>query len=151
MGKTYANNKKAFHDYHILDKMEAGISLAGSEAKAIRNARVNLKDSFVRIINGEAFVFGMHITHMSTAVAAYKPNETRDRKLLLHKKELLKLSQKVKEDGLTIVPISIYANARNKIKLEIALAKGKQQHDKRESLKEKDAKLEIARAMKDFR
>ncbi len=150
MGKTYANNKKAFHDYHILDKLEAGISLVGSEAKAIRCGRVNLKDSFVRIVNGEAFVFGMHISHLSTAVEAYKPSETRDRKLLLHKKELLKLSQKVKEDGLTIVPISIYANNKNKIKLEIALAKGKQLHDKRESLKEKDAKLEIARAIKGY-
>ena len=148
--KQYANNKKAFHDYHILEKLEAGIALIGSEAKAIRGSRVNLKDSFVRIINGEAFVFGMHVTHLSTAVAAYKPSETRDRKLLLHKKQLLKLYQKVKEDGLTIVPISVYANDRNKIKLEIALAKGKQQHDKRESLKEKDAKLEIARALKGY-
>lgn len=148
--KQYANNKKAFHDYHILEKLEAGIALVGSEAKAIRGSRVNLKDSFVRIINGEAFVFGMHVTHLSTAVAAYKPSETRDRKLLLHKKQLLKLYQKVKEDGLTIVPISVYANDRNKIKLEIALAKGKQQHDKRESLKEKDAKLEIARALKGY-
>lgn len=151
MGKVYANNKKAFHDYQILDRFEAGIALAGSEAKAVRNTRVNLKDSFIRIIHGEAFVFGMHISHLSTAVTAFKPNETRDRKLLLHKKEILKLSQKVKEDGLTIVPLSIYANSRNKIKLEIALAKGKQLHDKRESLKEKDAKREIAKAMKEFR
>ena len=150
MMKQYASNKKAYHDYHILDKLEAGISLIGSEAKAIRSARVNLKDGFVRIINGEAFVFGMHVSHLSTAVAAYKPSETRDRKLLLHKKQILKLTQRVKEDGLTIVPISVYANDRNKIKIEIALAKGKQQHDKRESMKEKDAKLEIARAMKRY-
>jgi len=148
--KQYAGNKKAYHDYHILDKLEAGISLIGSEAKAIRGARVNLKDGFVRIINGEAFLFGMHVSHLSTAVAAYKPSETRDRKLLLHKKQILKLTQRVKEDGLTIVPISVYANDRNKIKVEIALAKGKQQHDKRESMKEKDAKLEIARAMKRY-
>ncbi|HRF57961.1 MAG TPA: SsrA-binding protein SmpB [Campylobacterales bacterium] len=148
--KQYAGNKKAYHDYHILDKLEAGISLIGSEAKAIRSARVNLKDGFVRIINGEAFLFGMHVSHLSTAVAAYKPSETRDRKLLLHKKQILKLTQRVKEDGLTIVPISVYANDRNKIKIEIALAKGKQQHDKRESMKEKDAKLEIARAMKRY-
>ncbi len=148
--KQYAGNKKAYHDYHILDKLEAGISLIGSEAKAIRSARVNLKDGFVRIINGEAFLFGMHVSHLSTAVAAYKPSETRDRKLLLHKKQILKLTQRVKEDGLTIVPISVYANDRNKIKVEIALAKGKQQHDKRESMKEKDAKLEIARAMKRY-
>ncbi len=150
MSKTYASNKKAYHEYHILEKLEAGLSLVGSEAKAIRSARVNLKDSFVRIINGEAFVFNMHISHLSTAVAAYKPSETRDRRLLLHKKQLLKFSQKVKEDGLTIIPLSVYANDRNKIKLEIGLAKGKQQHDKRESLKEKDAKLEIARAMKNY-
>ncbi len=148
--KQYAGNKKAYHDYHILDKLEAGISLIGSEAKAIRSARVNLKDGFVRIINDEAFLFGMHVSHLSTAVAAYKPSETRDRKLLLHKKQILKLTQRVKEDGLTIVPISVYANDRNKIKVEIALAKGKQQHDKRESMKEKDAKLEIARAMKRY-
>lgn len=148
--KVYANNKKAYHDYHILEKLEAGISLAGSEAKAIRSARVNLKDGFIKIINGEAFLFGVHISHLSTAVAAYKPSETRDRRLLMHKKQLLKFAQKVKEDGLTIVPLMLYANERNKIKLEIALAKGKQQHDKRESLKEKDAKLEIARAIKNY-
>ena len=149
--KVYANNKKAFHDYHILDKYEAGISLAGSEAKAIRCARVNLKDSYVRIINMEAFVMGMHISHLQTAVTAYKPDETRVRKLLLHKKELLKLHQKVKEDGLTIVVLSLYANNRNKIKLEIALAKGKQLHDKRDAIKEREAKLETARAMKEYR
>jgi len=148
--KTYATNKKAFHDYEIIESLEAGIELVGSEAKAIRCARVNLKDSFVRIINMEAFAFEIHISHMSTANPAFKTDEKRPKKLLLHKKELIKLEYRVKTEGLAIVPISIYANAKNKIKLQIALAKGKKLHDKRESLKEKQANLETKRALKDY-
>ncbi len=150
MGETIARNKKAYHDYEILEKFEVGIELKGSEVKAIRAGRVNLKDSFVKIIKSEAFLFGMHISHVKTANIHYAPDERRDRKLLLHKREIEKLAKKVARDGLTIVGLSIYFNSRNMVKLQIALAKGKDLHDKREALKQKDAKRETARAMKDF-
>ena len=150
MGETIARNKKAFHDYEILDRFEAGIELKGSEVKAIREGRVNLKDSFVKIIKGEAFLFGMHVSHVRTANLHYTPDERRERKLLLHKREIEKLEKKVARDGLTIVGLSIYFNHKNMVKLQIALAKGKNVHDKREALKQKDAKRETARAMKDF-
>jgi len=150
MGETIARNKKAFHDYEILDRFEAGIELKGSEVKAIRAGRVNLKDSFVKIIKGEAYLFGMHISHMKTANVHYAPDEKRDRKLLLHKREIEKLDKKVARDGLTIVGLSVYFNSKNMVKLQIALAKGKALHDKREAMKQKDAKRETARAMKDF-
>jgi len=148
--KVYATNKKAFFDYEIIEKYEAGISLAGSEAKAIRMGRINLKDSFIRIINYEAFIFEMHISHMQSAVAAFKPSEKRDRKLLLHKKQILKLRQNVMQLGMTITALSCYANEKNKIKLEIALVKGKQLHDKRNAIKEKEAKIEAKRALKEY-
>ncbi len=150
MGETVARNKKAFHDYEILERFEAGIELRGSEVKAIRAGRVNLKDSFVKIIKGEAFLFGMHISHMRTANLHYAPDEMRDRKLLLHKREIEKLEKKTARDGLTIVGLSLYFNSKNMVKLQIALAKGKALHDKREALKQKDAKRETARAIKDF-
>jgi len=150
MGETIARNKKAFHDYEILDRFEAGIELKGSEVKAIREGRVNLKDSFVRIMKGEAFLFGMHVSHVRTANLHYTPDERRERKLLLHKREIEKLEKKVARDGLTIVGLSIYFNHKNMVKLQIALAKGKNVHDKRQALKQKDAKRETARAMKDF-
>ncbi len=151
MGETIARNKKAYHDYEILDTFEAGIELKGSEVKAIRGGRVNLKDSFVKIIKGEAYLFGMHVSHIKTANIHFAPAERRDRKLLLHKREIEKLEKKVNRDGLTIVGLSIYFNSRNMVKLKIALAKGKALHDKREDLKKKDAKREAQRAMKDFR
>ena len=151
MGETVARNKKAFHDYEILERFEAGIELKGSEVKAIRAGRINLKDSFVKIIRGEAFLFGMHISHLNTANLHYAPDERRDRKLLLHKKEIEKLERKVSRDGMSIVALSLYFNSKNIVKLQIALAKGKALHDKREALKAKDAKREAQRAMKDFR
>ncbi|MDX1808830.1 MAG: SsrA-binding protein SmpB [Sulfurospirillaceae bacterium] len=150
MGETIARNKKAYHDYEILEKYEAGIELKGSEVKAIRLGRVNLKDSFVKIIKGEPFLFGMHVSHMQSVNIHFAPDERRERKLLLHKREIQKLEQKVKKDGLTIVALSIYFNSKNLAKLQIALVRGKALHDKREALKEKDAKREAARAVKDF-
>ena len=133
-------NKKAFHDYEILDTLEAGIVLEGSEVKAVRDGRVNLKDSFVRIIKNEIFVLNMHITHLSTAHSTYRPNERRDRKLLLHRNEIEKLFSKVTKDGITLVPIKLYFNSKNMLKLQIATAKGKKLHDKREDLKENKKK-----------
>jgi len=150
MGEAVARNKKAFHDYEILEKLEAGIVLQGSEVKAIRQGRVNLKDSFVKIIKGEAFLLNAHISHLSTANLNYAPNERAPRKLLLHMKQLRKWDMKVAKDGLTIVPLSIYFNAKNLAKVEIALARGKNEHDKRESLKEKDAQREAKTALKNY-
>jgi len=149
MGKTVARNKKAFHDYEILEKFEAGISLQGSEVKALRAGRVNLKDSFVKIIKNEAFFMNAHISYFETTHSHYKPDERRSRKLLLHRKEINKLMTKSAQDALTIVPLSIFFNHKNIAKVQIALAKGKKLHDKRETLKRKEADREAGRAMRD--
>ena len=150
MGEPVARNKKAYHDYEILEKIEAGIVLQGSEVKALRQGRVNLKDSFVKIIKDEAFLLNAHIAHLSTANPHFTPNDRQERKLLLHRKQLRKWDAKVALDGLTIVPLSIYFNAKNLAKIEIALAKGKNLHDKRESLKQKDAHREAQVALKNY-
>lgn len=150
MGKTVARNKKAYHDYEILEKFEAGIALEGSEVKAIREGRVNLKDSFVKIVKGEAFLFNAHVSYFATTNPHFKPDERRTRKLLLHKKEITKLEIKAAQDGLSIVPLSIFFNHKNIAKVQIALAKGKKLHDKRESLKKKQADRETSAAMKGY-
>jgi SsrA-binding protein len=144
-------NKKAGHEFFILEKYEAGIQLQGSEIKAIREARVNLKESFVRIIKDEVFLLNAHITHLSTAHATYRPEEKRDRKLLLHRNEIEKLSKKVERDGLTIVVTKMYFNSRNLVKVQIALAQGKKLHDKRNDLKQKTMQRETQQALKNFR
>lgn len=150
MGKTLARNKKAYHDFEILEKLEAGIALQGSEVKSIRLGRVNLKDSYVRVLQGELYIVGMHITHMATTNPHFRPEEKRDRKLLVHKKELTRLNAKVMRDGLTMVALSLYLNNNNKVKVQIALARGKTLHDKRETLKRKDADREASIAMKRY-
>ena len=147
--KIIATNKKATYDFFILEKLEAGIELQGSEVKSLRLGRVNLKDSFVKIINGEAFLFQAHISTLGTTNLYYKPDEKRPRKLLLHKKEIDKIYGKAQVTGMSIVALKIYFNHKNKVKLEIALAKGKNLHDKRESLKEKIQNREIAQALKE--
>lgn len=144
-------NKKAFHNYEILETLEAGIVLEGSEVKAVREGRVNLKDSFIRIIKNELFVLNMHITHLSTAHATFRPNERRDRKLLLHRREIEKLYSKVMKDGITIVPIKLYFNSKNILKMQIATGRGKKLHDKREDLKQKSMKRDTEQALKNYR
>ncbi len=144
-------NKKANHDYFILDKYEAGVVLEGSEIKAIREGRLNLKESFVRIIKDEIFLLNTHITHLSTAHATYRPDERRARKLLLHRKEINKIHQKVTQDGLTIVVTKMYFNSRNLVKAQIALAQGKKLHDKRDDMKQKTMKRETEQALKNYR
>lgn len=144
-------NRKAFHDYFILDTYEAGVQLKGSEVKAIRQGRVNLKDSFVRIIKGELFLLNMHISHLSTAHTIFRPDERRDRKLLMHKKEIAKLFEKVTKDGITIVPLKLYFNAKNLVKLQIATAQGKKLYDKREDLKAKTMQRETQQALKNYK
>ncbi len=150
MGETVARNKKAFHDYEILERFEAGLELKGSEVKALRAGRVNLKDSFVKIIKNEAFLLNAHVSYFETTNSYFKPDERRDRKLLLHRKEINKLIGKVSQDGLSIVPISIYFNHKNLAKVQIALAKGKKLHDKRETLKKRQADRDARSAMKNY-
>jgi len=150
MGETIANNKKAYHDYFIEEKYEAGLVLKGSEVKGIRARRVNLKDSFIRFVKDEIFLFNAHIGRLETTHHYFGHEERGSRKLLMHKKEMLKLQKGVDRDGYTIVPLQLYFNSRNVAKLQIGLAKGKQLHDKRHDLKEKDQKRDIARAMKDY-
>lgn len=150
MGETIAKNKKAFFDYEIIEKKEAGLALMGSEVKAIREKRVNLKDSYVRFIKGEAFLMNAHISVLTTTHAYYGHDELRVRKLLMHKKELLKWQKQVDQEGLSIVPLTLYFNHKNIVKIQVALAKGKKLHDKRQSLKEKSQKRDIDRALKAF-
>jgi len=144
--KVVATNKKAFHDYTILEKYEAGIVLTGSEVKSLREGACNLKDSFVVIEDGEAWLYNFYIAPYKPA-AKFGHDPTRKRKLLLHKKEILKLMGKVKEKGLTIVPLRVYFK-NGKAKVEIALAKGKVKYEKREAMKEKDMKREIEKSFK---
>jgi SsrA-binding protein len=143
-------NKKAFHDYHIEDIIEAGIVLEGSEVKAIRAGRLNFKDSFVRIIKNEVFILNMNISHLETTHTSYRPEENRDRKLLLHRKQINKLYEKVTKDGYTIVPTKIYFNDKNILKVNIGLAKGKKLYDKREDLKRKTMQRDTQRILKNW-
>lgn len=149
MGETIAKNKKAYFDYTIEEKFESGIVLLGSEIKAIRASRVNLKDSFIKIVRNEAFLFNSHIGLLATTHHYYGHEERRVRKLLLHKKEINKLIRAVDRDGLTIVPLVMYFSHKNLVKIQIAIAKGKQLHDKRNSLKEQSLKRDAAREIRD--
>ncbi len=146
MKKVIANNRKAFHDYFIEDKFEAGLVLVGTEIKSIRKGSVQFKDAYVDIVNNEAYIVGMHIAPYEFG-NRFNHDELRDRKLLLHKLEIKKLSKSVQQKGYTIVPLSLYLS-EGKAKMEIALAKGKANYDKRQTLKEKDAKREIEKALK---
>ena len=143
-----AQNKKARHDYEILEKFEAGIVLAGAEVKALRAKRANLADAFCRFIQGELHIMNAHIAHLETTNMNYVPDTRTPRKLLLHKKQLEKLHMKVHKDGFTIVPLMIYFNERNFAKVGIAVAKGKQIHDKRADMKAKTLDREARSAMK---
>ena len=150
MGETIAKNKKAYHDYFVEEKFEAGLVLTGSEVKGIRAHRVNLKDSFIKFVKDEPTLFNAHIGRLETTHRFYGHEERGSRKLLLHKKQIAKMLKAVARDGFTIVPLQLYFNDRNIAKLQIGIAKGKQAHDKRNDLKEKDMKRDIARAMKDY-
>jgi SsrA-binding protein len=143
-----AQNKKARHDYEILQTFEAGIVLQGSEVKALRAKRANLKDSYCRFIKDELFLMNAHITHLETAYRSFIPDTRTPRKLLLHRKELTKLFAQSTQESLTIVPLMLYFNEKNKVKISIALAKGKKLHDKRADLKAKTLDLEAKQAIK---
>ena len=148
--KELARNKKAYHDFTILESFEAGIVLKGSEVKSLRAGRANLKDSFARIIKGELFLLNAHISYLETTNSHFRPNERAARKLLMHRKQIDKLLGSVTKEGLTLVVLSLYLNDKNIVKAKIALAKGKNLHDKREALKRKDADREARSAMKKY-
>lgn len=147
--KVIANNKKAYFDFFISDNTEAGIELKGSEVKSIRGGGISLNESYVRVVGNEIFLINAFIKPFEKS-SSFVPDSRRTRKLLLRKSEIAKLSQKVSEKGLTIVPLKVYLKG-NLVKVEIGIGKGKKLFDKRETLKEKTAQREIESASKNFR
>lgn len=144
--KVLSKNKKAYHDYEIINKYEAGISLTGTEIKSCRNGKINLRDSYAQFINNELFLMNAHISQYKQG-NLFNHDEKRNRKLLMHKHELIKLKRSVDQQGMTLVPLSAYLK-NNYLKIELALAKGKHNYDKRNALKNKQQKREIARELK---
>ncbi len=145
--KLVANNKKAYHDYFIEEKYECGISLAGTEVKSIRQGKVSVKEAYVEIEGGEAWIEGMNISPYDHG-NLFNRDPVRKRKLLLHKTEIRKLAQAVQQDGYTIVPLSVYFK-RGKVKIEIGLAKGKHSYDKRQDIRKRDITREMERNYRD--
>ncbi|MBQ2034564.1 MAG: SsrA-binding protein SmpB [Peptococcaceae bacterium] len=145
--KIITENRKARHDYTIEESFEAGIELKGTEVKSMRAGKANLKDSFAIIENGELYLYGMHISQYEQG-NIFNVDPLRPRRLLMHKKEILRLLGKTREQGLTLVPLKAYFK-KDKIKIELALAKGKKLYDKRDAAAEKTAKREIEKAMKE--
>ena len=144
--KEIAANRKAFHDYFVLERYEAGIELKGTEVKSIRAGKLNLKDSFCAVKNGELICYGMHISPYEQG-NRFNPDPVRPRRLLMHKREILKLQQTVLQDGNALIPLSLYFKD-GRVKLEVGLCKGKKLYDKRESEAERSAKREMDRALK---
>lgn len=147
MSKTVTVNKKAFHDFNIIEKYTAGIVLFGTEIKSVRKGAVNLKDSFAKIEDGEVWLYSCHISPYEQG-NRYNKEPERKRKLLLNKKEILKMSGKIKKEGYTIIPLSMFIGDGGFAKLEIALAKGKKLFDKRDDIAKKSQKRDMQRAMK---
>ncbi|MFN3505190.1 MAG: SsrA-binding protein SmpB [Caldimicrobium sp.] len=141
--KIVCTNKKANYLYEIEETYEAGIQLLGCEVKSLREGRANLSDSFARIVNGEVFLYNFHISPYPHSLEAKNLDPTRTRKLLLHKREIKRLSGKVQEKGYTLVPLKVYFNERGIAKVELALAKGKRVHDRREEIKRRDLEREL--------
>ena len=147
MGQTITQNRAARHEYFVLESYEAGIELYGTEIKSIRNGAVNLKESWADIQDGQVFVYGMHISPYEKG-NIFNKDPFRARRLLLHKKEINKLAGKIKQEGLTLVPLSLYFKNQY-VKVELGLCKGKKLYDKREAAAKKDAKRTIDRALKE--
>ena len=144
--KLIANNKKAYHDYFILDTYEAGLALHGTEVKSLRMGKCSIKESFIRIENGEVFIYGMHISPYEKG-NIFNKDPLRVKKLLLHKSEINKMLGKVKEKGISVVPLKVYLKG-SLMKMEIGLAKGKKLYDKRDDIAKKDQKREAERDFK---
>jgi SsrA-binding protein len=148
--KIITVNKKAFHNYEILETIEAGLSLMGSEVKSIREGKVSLKDAYVGIRGGEAFLLNSHISpYAHASINNHEPE--RERKLLLHRGEIMKLHRKVKERGLSIIALKLYFNKKGVVKLEIGLAKGKRLWEKKQKIKDRDIKREADRELKYYK
>ncbi len=145
--KDVASNRKAYHDYFIDETLEAGLVLSGTEIKSIRDGRINLRDSYARIENGEAWLWNAHISAYDHAGKYFNHSPTRNRKLLLHKKEIRRLQIKVQTKGLTLVPLRVYLK-RGKAKVEVGIARGKKLYDKRDALAEREANREMDREIK---
>lgn len=144
--KVYATNRKAYHDYHILDRLEAGVSLTGTEVKAVRAGQVSLREAFVRVQGGEAWLMNAHISpYQAGGWLNHEP--TRPRRLLLHRDQIARLAGKSQEAGVTLVPLKVY-DRDGHIKVEIAVARGKREYDKREAIARREAQREIERAVK---
>jgi SsrA-binding protein len=146
--RVLCSNKKAYHDYHIEESLEAGIELKGTEIKSLREGKANLKDSYAIIKDGEPFLIGCHISPYSHG-NIYNHEPLRTRKLLLHKEEIRKLTGKVTQRGFTLIPLKIYLS-KGRAKVEIAMARGKKLFDKREAIKEKDLRRESEKALKEM-
>ena len=145
--KTIADNRKAFHDYFVLERFEAGIELAGTEVKSIRAGQVNLKDSYCTIKDGELFVRAMHISPYEHG-NIFNKDPVRPRRLLMHKREIVKLNARVMQDGVALIPLSLYFKD-SRVKVELGLCKGKKLYDKRDSDAERQSKRDIDRMMKE--
>lgn len=147
--KPVVTNRKARHQYEIVDHIEAGLVLVGSEVKSLRAGRANLADAYARVINGEVWVIGMHISQYKEA-ASQNHDPLRDRKLLLHRSEIKKLARRIDEKGFTLIPLRLYFK-KNMAKLELGIARGKRQYDKKIAIAQKDAKREMEREQKKFK
>ena len=147
--KVIANNKKASYDYFLEDKIEAGISLAGTEVKSLRNGNCSIKEAYIKIDNNEVFIINMYVKNYEQG-NIFNVEEKRPRKLLLTKSEIKKLESKVSAEGYTIVPVQVYFNDNSKVKIEIALGKGKKKYDKRDSIKKKEVNRAINRTIKNY-
>ena len=145
--KTIAQNKKAFHDYFLIESMEAGIELCGTEVKSIRQGRVNLKDSWCAVDDGELFIYGMHVSPYEQG-NIFNKDPMRVRRLLMHKREIMRLMGFVKQDGMALVPISLYFKG-SKVKVQVGVCRGKKLYDKREDMARRDAKRDIERTIKE--
>ncbi len=147
--KTVSQNKKAYHDYFVLETYEAGIELFGTEVKSVRAGKVNLKDSWCNIVAGEILANGVHISPYELG-NRYNRDPLRPKRLLMHKKEIMRLMGEVKQQGLSLIPLSVYFNNTGRAKMLIGLCKGKKQYDKRETEAKRDAERNIERTMKEY-
>ena len=145
-GKTLAQNRKAWHDYFIEDTFEAGIELAGTEVKSIRQGKVNLKDSHAAVFRGELFLYSMHISPYEQG-NIFNKDPLRTRKLLMHKQQIMRLAGLIQQDGYTLIPIELYLK-KGRVKVALALCKGKKNYDKRDAIAKRDSKREIERILK---
>jgi SsrA-binding protein len=146
--RTVARNRRARHEYFILEAVEAGVVLTGTEIKSVRAGAVNLRDGYAKADKGELWLYNVHISPYEKGTI-YNKDPMRPRKLLVHKKEILKLQMKIREKGLTLIPLSLYLKEGKRAKIELAIAKGKQSHDKRDSMAERDVEREISRSLRE--